>query len=310
MEQPVEIWQDNVLTNARYEMTEAEKNILYMVVASVRAEDSPTKMYQVSVKEMAQVCGSKELMLEAYKQATEKLIGRVFTTTLENGDILQASFIASALYRKGTGIIEIELSQKVRPYYVNLHKKFTKIQLAAAISLNSAYAKRVYEVLCMYKNMTDKTFRRDLVDLKKMLGIINLKTGKDKYPIWTQFKRDVIEVAAREINGHTDITFKCEPVMGERPGRGRKPVVAVDFEVFYQAKAKPNPAMASSLHERLVKQFRLRPDQADVVLATQSVETINRQLYDIQAKALDGKVKNIGSYTAKVFGLETKGKEK
>ncbi|SFF35618.1 replication initiation protein [Spirosoma endophyticum] len=308
MRQPVEIWQDNVLTNARYEMTEAEKNILYMVVASVRAEDSPTKMYQVSVKEMAKVCGSKELMLEAYKQATEKLIGRVFTTTLENGDILQASFIASALYKKGTGIIEIELSQKVRPYYVDLHKKYTKIQLAAAISLNSAYAKRIYEVLCMYKNMPDKSFRRDLLDLKKMLGVVNIKTGKDKYPIWTQFKRDVIDVAAREINGHTDLTFNFKPIYGDRPGRGRKPVVEVEFEVFYQAKTEPAPL--SNLHERLVKQFRLRPDQADQVLATQTVETINRQLYDIQTKANDGKVKNLGSYTAKVFGLETNKKEK
>lgn len=304
MTQPVEIWQDNVLTNARYEMTEAEKNILYMVVASVRPEDSPTKMYQVSVKEMAQVCGSKELMLEAYKQATEKLIGRVFTTTLENGDILQASFIASALYKKGTGIIEIELSQKVRPYYVDLHKKYTKIQLAAAISLNSAYAKRIYEVLCMYKNMPNKSFRRDLLDLKKMLGVVNVKTGKDKYPIWTQFNRDVIDVAAREINGHTDLTFNSKPIYGDRPGRGRKPVVEVEFEVFYQA--KPEPAQLSSLHERLIKQFRLRPDQADTVLATHSVEVITRQLYDIQMKAADGKVKNLGSYTAKVFGLQTK----
>jgi hypothetical protein len=46
------------------------------------------------------------------------------------------------------------------------------------------------------------------------------------------------------------------------------------------------------------------------VLATHSTEIVTRQLYDIQMKAADGKVKNIGSYTAKVFGLETKGKEK
>ena len=246
-------------------------------------------------------------MLEAYKQATEKLIGRVFTTTLENGDILQASFIASALYKKGTGVIEIELSQKVRPFYVDLHKKYTKIQLAAAISLNSAYAKRIYEVLCMYKNMPNKGFRRDLLDLKKMLGVVNVKTGKDKYPIWTQFKRDVIDVAAREINGHTDLTFNSKPIYGDRPGRGRKPVVEVEFEVFYQAKTEP--VQTSSLHERLVKQFRLRVDQADQVLALHSVETINRQLYDIQTKVAGGSVKNIGSYTAKVFGLETKGKK-
>ncbi len=309
MNKAVEIWQDNALTVARYEMTEAEKNLLYMVVANVRPDDPETKMYQVSVKEMAEVSNSKELKFDAYRQAARKLLTRVFETTLPNGNFLQATFIASAEYKKGTGIIEIELSRKVRPFYVDLNKKFTKIQLAAAISLNSAYAKRLYELLCMFKNMPDKTFRRNLVDLKNMLWIIDPKTGKDSYPKWTHFEKTVLNVAIKEINGHTDLTFTCKPIYGDRPGRGRKPVVEVEFSVFYQAKAEPAPT--SGLHERLVKQFRLRPDQADQVLATHSVETINRQLYDIQAKALDGKVKNLGSYTAKVFGLETtKGKEK
>ena len=303
----LEIFQDNVLTLARYEMTEAEKNILYMVVAQIKREDLPTKMYQVSVKEMAELTGSKELMFEAYKQATQKLISRVFVTNLPNGDILQAGFIASALYRKGTGTIQIELSQMVRPFYVDLNTRFTKMQLVAAISLNSAYAKRVYELLCMYKNMKDKTFRRDLTDIKLMLGIVNSKTGKDSYPTWTKFQKNVLEIAAKEINGHTDITFTYKPIYGDRPGRGRKPVEQVEFEVFYNAKPEPEPT--TPLLERLVKQFRLRPDQAATVLEMHSVEVINRQLYDIHTKAADGKVKNLGSYTAKVFGLETKGKE-
>jgi plasmid replication initiation protein len=302
----IEIFQDNVLTLARYEMTEAEKNILYMVVAQIKKEDPLTKMYQVTVKEMAEITGSKELMFEAYRQATQKLISRVFITTLPNGDILQAGFIASALYRKGTGIIQIELSQMVRPFYVDLNTRFTKMQLAAAISLNSAYAKRVYELLCMYKNMKDKTFRRDLTDLKTMLNIINSKTGKDSYPTWTKFQKNVLEVADKEINGHTDLSFKYKPIYGDRPGRGRKPVAQVEFEVFYLAKQEPEPT--TPLVERLVKQFRLRPDQAAKVLDMHSIEVINRQLYDIQAKATDGKVKNLGSYTAKVFGLDTTNK--
>ena len=306
MSKVIEIWQDNALTVARYEMSEAEKNLLYMVVASVRKEDPPTKMYQVSVKEMAEITGQTELKFETYKQATSKLMTRVFETTLPNGNLLQATFVASAEYKKGTGIIEIELSQKVRPFYVELNQKFTKIQLVAAISLNSAYAKRVYELLCMYKNMPNKSFRRNLVELKTMLGIIDTKTGKDKYPVWTQFKRDVLDIAAGEINGQTDITFTSKPLLGDRPGRGRKPVVEVEFEVFYQAKPEPAPLATSALHERLVKIFRLRPDQADAVLATHNIETINRQLYEIQTKAASGSVKNVGSYTAKVFGLETK----
>lgn len=111
----------------------------------------------------------------------------------------------------------------------------------------------------------------------------------------------MLEVASKEINGHTDITFKYKPIYGDRPGRGRKPVEQVEFEVFYQA--KPNEIPLSSLHERLVKQFRLRVDQAEAILTTHSAEIINRQLYDIHTKITDGKVKNIGSYTAKIFGV-------
>jgi plasmid replication initiation protein len=289
-------------------MSETEKNLLYMVVAQVKPEDSESKSYQVSVKEMARVTGSERLMGEAYKQAARKLMTRVFETTLSDGDALIASFIASARFKKGTDVIEIELSRHVRPLYVDLNKKFTKVQLAAAISLNSAYAKRIYELLCMYKNMPDKTFRRSIIDLKTMLWIVDSKTGKDSYPDWTNFQRRVLDIAIKEINGHTDLSFNYKPIYGDRPGRGRKPVVEVEFEVFYQA--KPEPVQITGLHERLVKQFRLRPDQADTVLATQSPETINRQLYDIQTKVAGGSVKNVGSYTAKVFGLETKKGEK
>lgn len=308
MKKSVEIWQDNALTLARYEMSETEKNLLYMVVAQVKPDDPESKRYQVSVNQMAEINGSVRLKADAYKQATRKLITRVFETTLADGDFLQAAFITSARYKKGTDIIEIGLSPEVRPFYVDLNKKYTKMQLAAAISLNSAYAKRIYELLCMYKNMPDKKFRRNLIDLKSMLWVIDPKTGKDSYPSWTWFQRNVLDIASKEINGHTDLTFNYKPINGDRPGRGRKPVVEVEFEVFYQA--KPDPAPLSNLHERLVKQFRLRPDQADTVLAMHSAETINRQLYDIQAKAADGKVKNLGSYTAKVFGLATTGKEK
>ncbi|GAB3767241.1 replication initiation protein [Spirosoma pomorum] len=308
MKKGVEIWQDNALTLARYEMTETEKNLLYMVVAQVKPDDPESKRYQVSVNQMAELNGSIRLKADAYKQATKKLISRVFETTLADGDFLQAAFITSARYKKGTDIIEIGLSSEVRPFYVDLNKKFTKMQLAAAISLNSTYAKRVYELLCMFKNMPDKTFKRSLLDLKTMLWVIDPKTGKDSYPSWTWFQRNVLDVAVREINGHTDLTFTYRPIYGDRPGRGRKPVVEVEFEVFYQA--KPEAVPLSGLHERLIKQFRLRADQADTVMASHSAETINRQLYDIQTKAADGKVKNIGSYTARVFGLETKGKEK
>lgn len=301
MNKAIEIWQDNVLTVARYEMSEAEKNILYMVVAQVKPADKEDKYYQVSVNEMATIMGAERLKAEPYRQATRKLMTRVFEATLPDGDLLQSTFIASAQFKKGTDIIEIELSRKVRPFYVDLNQRFTKIQLVAAISLNSAYAKRVYELLCMYKNMKNKTFKRDLTEIKTMLNVIDSKTGKDSYSNWTRFQKNVLDIAIKEINGHTDVTFNYKPIYGDRPGRGRKPVEQVEFEVYYQAKTELE--LTTPLLDKLIKDFRLRPDQAAKVIEMHTADVINRQLYDIHIKSADGKVKNLGSYTAKVFGL-------
>ena len=117
----------------------------------------------------------------------------------------------------------------------------------------------------------------------------------------TRFEKNILIVSTKEINDHTDIHFTYKPIYGDRPGRGRKPVVEVEFQVAYQAKTEP--VTLSQLHEKLVKKFRLRPDQAQEVIDNHSAEVINRQLYDVEIKVADGKVKNIGSYTAKVFGL-------
>lgn len=99
--------------------------------------------------------------------------------------------------------------------------------------------------------------------------------------------------ALNQVKSSTYITFECNPIYGDSHGQGRKPVEQVEFEVFY--KPKPEAEPATPLPE-------LPPDQAAKVLAVYSVEVINRQLYDIHTKAADGKVKNLGSYTAKVIG--------
>jgi hypothetical protein len=158
----------------------------------------------------------------------------------------------------------------------------------------------------MYKNMPDKTFLRDLKDLKTMLGIINSKTGKDSYSNWSRFEKAVLQVAMKEINGNTDLSFNYKPVMGDRPGRGRKPVVAVQFEVLYTAKTETETVSISAIHEQLIKQFKLRPDQADNIIARFSVEEIKKHIHAIIVTLSDGKVRNVGAYTAKIFGVSTK----
>lgn len=292
------LWQDNALTVARYEMSALEKNILYMVMASIKKDDAPNTLYQVSARELMALTG-ETIKVADLQRATKRLITRYFETTLPNGHLLQATFVASAEYMTGQGIIELELSQKVRPLYVELKERFTTMQLHTALTLNSKYAKRLYELFSMYKNLPDKSFRIGVQQLKQQLDILDPKTGKDRYEKWTHFKNRVLDPSEHEINGKADLSFSYKPL---KQGRS---VTQIEFHVHYHPKQQivayegPNAAVFG----RLTKHFGLRPDQAHKVLTLHSLADINRQLHKIQLRAANHELENVGAYTAKLFGV-------
>ena len=294
----VMLWQDNALTVARYEMTALEKNILYMVMATIKKDDAPNMLYQVSARELMALTG-ETIKVADLQRATKRLITRYFETTLPNGHLLQATFVASAEYMNGKGVIELELSQKVRPLYVELKERFTTMQLHTALTLNSKYAKRLYELFSMYKNLPNKTFRIDVKELKERLDLIEPKTGKDRYEKWTHFKNRVLDPAEHEINGKADLAFSYQPIK-----KGRS-VTQIDFAVEYRRSAPiveydgPNAAVFG----RLTTHFGLRHDQAHKVLGQHLLADINKQLHKIQLRVINNELENVGAYTAKIFGL-------
>lgn len=302
--QEVTLWQSNFITSAKYEMSALEKNIIYMVMAQIRKEDTAEKVYFVSAKELMLLTGN-EVKYADFQKATAKLITRLLQGTLANGNFLQTTFVSSAEYLKGQGLIEITISPKIRPFYIDLKREFTTFQLNIALNLHTVYAKRLYEIFSMYKNMKDKTFTINLLDLKQRLLLIDEKTGRDKYEKFTHFKKAVLDPAEREINTKSDISFSYVAIEGNKAGRGRKPVEQLEFTVTY---AEPIERYSFDdnnlpLFTRLTTQFNLRKDQATKILENFQPIEVNKMLYDIHLKVINKEVTNIGAYTAKAFGF-------
>jgi plasmid replication initiation protein len=291
----VTLWQSNAITKARYEMSALEKNILYMVMSQIKKGDK-TNIYQVSANEIMQKVG-KELRYDDLREATRKLITRYFEAILPNGNLLQGTFVATAEYLTGKGVIEIELSEKIKPFYVELKEHFTTFQLDVALSLNGIYAKRLYEILSMYKNMDNKSFIITLTELKSLLGVFDPKTKKDKYKNFADFKKYVLG-AGSVINEKTDISFTYREIK-----LGRK-VEKIEFMVKYVKPVKEKNQVEERIFTRLTNDFKLRKDQANVIISKHSTEEINKMLYEINIQKTDGKIKNVGAYTAKVFGID------
>jgi len=287
----IQLAQSNIITSARYELTKMEKNLLYLTMREMKPNDPPSQLYYVSVLELQRRTG-EEIKYERMRDITKKMLGRVLETDLPNGDLLQTHFFSSVRYIKGAGTLEIGVDPTIRPYYGYLKSHFTTFQLDVALSLNSIYSKRMYEIFSMYKNMENKTFRVTVDKLKGQLGLT------DKHLLYADFKRSVLD-KAEEINT-TDLAFTYREIK-----LGRK-VVELEFTIIYTPKTTviDYNEQETVLFGRMVNNFLLRRDQAARAMKNISYDDLSRILYKIALQYKDGKIENLGAYTAQQLGVK------
>ena len=199
-----EIRQHNALTTARYEMSACEMDIMFCLLS--RLNSRPEKIYTIAVNEIESETG-KTWNYQQLREATYKMNSRVYEIKGEN--LLQLSLLASAEYITGAGTIELEISEKIKPYLLDLKKQFTSFRLHAAFKLTSTYAKRIYQIASQWKNKGSITYTID--ELKVMLYLKDPKGRKsEQYKQIGDFKKKVLNVAKRQINEHTELFIEYE----------------------------------------------------------------------------------------------------
>ena len=232
MKQPLstelEIRQSNVLTNARSEYSEIQLDLFFFILSKLR-KTQDSLVYRLDIKELSTLTGNQYNMPKLL-EATEGMIGRVFTAKTEKGNG-QFAMLQGAVYLTGTRIIEIELTRLVLPHLFDLKDNFTSYALAAALRLTSKFAKRIYQLCSQWKDLGE-TKKYDIEDLKATLGLIDDK-GNEKLKVFADFRRTVLDVAVKQINEHTElhISYKLE-----KEGRSFKNII---FTVKPQAVGTP-----------------------------------------------------------------------
>ncbi len=207
MSKDLEIRQHNALTNARYDYTELQLDLLFFTVSRLR-KDQKTVTYELPIKELSALTG-KQYHLPYLRQATADMGSRVFE--LETPErIKQLWMFQRVEYLKGQGIIEIKLTEDILPYLFDLKDNFTSYSLAAALRLHSKYAKRIYQICSQWKDLGE-TKKYDIQDFKKMLGLLDDK-GNEKMKQIKDFRESVLDIAVKQISEHTElhISYKLE----------------------------------------------------------------------------------------------------
>jgi plasmid replication initiation protein len=309
MKTSLEIRQHNALTNARYEYSELQLDLIFFLLSKLQ-KSQETNIYELNIRELSALTGKKYNSAYLHK-ATADMGSRVFEVLTEKS-YEQLWMFQRVKYLLGQGIIEIKLTEDITPYLFDLKDNFTSYELASALRLTSKYAKRIYQYCSQWKDLGE-TKKYDLQEFKKMLGLLDDK-GNEKIKQIGQLREKVLDIAVKQINEHTElhISYKLE----KRVRTFKNVIFTVKPQALAEtipfdlvATAEPLPGVQQSHFDnaaRILDELRITdPKHRQTILGNAAhVADVNRYNHDLKT----GKVKasrNPGGLLLVRLGLVT-----
>jgi len=209
-----EVIKADSIVKARYKLNPLSLKFITTVIAGLKRGDDLNEIYGFKVKEFKELLGLKRKDLYwAVKEAAKELLEKPLY--IPKGDEYDDSFlmfnwVASAEYKEGEGIIEFEISKKLRPYLLDVKERFLKYRLENILSLTNNYTIRFYEILKDWLEINKRYGKKaekviSLLELREMLEISHGYTYHD-------IKRRILEKAKKEFVEKTDIKFEYEEI--------------------------------------------------------------------------------------------------
>ncbi|SHK64718.1 replication initiation protein [Tepidibacter formicigenes] len=212
----------NKLIEAKYDLNLNEQKIILYAVSKLDRNNSNFNILELEVKEFTKLIGTTTDRYSEIRELVRELRKKEVIIKLDDNNKqkeLITGWLSSIEY-KGDGIIELEFSQKLVPYLLQLKKFYTKYEIKNILYLKNKYSIRIYELLKQYQTIGKREF--NLEELKDKLGCSN------KFKEFRDFKRRILDPAKKEINELTDINFEYEKLT-----RGRK-VIGIKFIIDYK----------------------------------------------------------------------------
>ena len=209
----------NAKTTQKYTLGEA-KTILWMIShfpKEIKANDE----ISLGVKDYADIIGvSSTNIYRTGKKIAQSLFNKGFTIEDEEGDgWTTLNWFSSISYKDG--VFKFKVEEKLVPHIRKLTGRFTHYQLKNVLSLNSQYAIRLYELLVQYLTIGERKI--EYRTLRHNIGLVDNELTQ-----FSHFRKRVLDISQREINGKTDIRFDWEPI---KKGRA---IESIKFKIMRQ----------------------------------------------------------------------------
>lgn len=271
----------NTLINARLSQkyTLNEQKLILWILSNVTEKHAiQNEELELDVIDFANLINSpRENIYREAKTIATRLLSK--TLLLEDEDekgFVACNWFSGMRYRSGRFYIRVY--DGLIPHLIDLKKCFTSYKLSYALTLQSSYAIRLYELLSQYIKIKNRTFDIDV--LRQNLGILN---GELKQ--FGHFKERVLDISEREINAKTDIRIAWEAIR-----KGRK-VTQIKFSIESTTSQEKDITnfVSDDLEQKLIT-LGVSESKVKELLINHSEEYLIEKLTYVQAKINSGKI--------------------
>ncbi|MCM3548647.1 initiator RepB protein [Niallia circulans] len=105
------------------DLTLQEKKIIWVLASFINEKDTSFRRQKIKIEDLAKLIGvDSKNFYKAVENTIEGLISKKVTLNKGNKRTV-LSWLSSATYDKGTGIVELEFSEMLRPYLLQLNQQ-------------------------------------------------------------------------------------------------------------------------------------------------------------------------------------------
>jgi len=215
------VTQSNNLVEARYFLTKNEQLILYAMISFINPNDDDFITYRTSISGFAQLLGlDKRTIAKDIDDITNRLMSRFVKIETKVG-WEKYTWVKTIKVNKEDDEIMLRFNDDLKPYLLDLRKRFTSFRLKKIAFLKSIYAIRIYQLLVEYNNIDKQVFSYSLEDFREMM----LGEKSKKYTAFKDFRLRVLESAQKELNKESDLSFTFKALR-----KGRK-IGKIEFQI-------------------------------------------------------------------------------